>query len=416
MVPCFALMACIGLWVERDFASDIETQDLAQRVGSLAGKIAISMNRHDAANQPQLAQDLLAPLGHEPSVVCAEYQAGGQLVARYPQGLGCRNAVFDDSIDLALGPETFLRVALTEDNWQALVNAQLRNSLISQAAAFVVALIAASIGFQILVSRRLARLNQAIRRAVIKRERITINETGADEISDLVVEYNRLAKIETELEDALRLRNEEITQASQTDALTGLYNRVYCQRHLSPVPVPNVDMTTLAILIDIDHFKQINDTYGHQVGDQVLKEMGLRLKNTLRNDSTAIRWGGEEFLVMIRDIPPASAHKAIARLLDAIRDRPFETEEGTLAVTASLGGCPIDVTGSRDLEGILIWADRALYLSKQQGRNRACILWSTQNPEGQLIPQNLAGGKLEWIGIPSSTPSPSRSNDMQQAS
>ena len=129
-----------------------------QRVGSLAGKIATSMNRHDAANQPQLAQDLLAPLGHEPSVVCAEYQAGGQLVARYPQGLGCRNAVFDDSIDLALGPETFLRVALTEDNWQALVNAQLRNSVISQAAAFVVALIAASIGFQILVSRRLARL------------------------------------------------------------------------------------------------------------------------------------------------------------------------------------------------------------------------------------------------------------------
>ena len=58
MVPCFALMASIGLWVERDFASDIETQDLAQHVGSLAGKIAISMNRHDAANQPQLAQDL----------------------------------------------------------------------------------------------------------------------------------------------------------------------------------------------------------------------------------------------------------------------------------------------------------------------------------------------------------------------
>ena len=93
-------MPSIGLWVERDFASDIETQDLAQRVGSLAGKIAISMNRRDAANQPQLAQDLLAPLGHEPSVVCAEYQAGGQLVARYPQGLGCRNAVFDDSVDL----------------------------------------------------------------------------------------------------------------------------------------------------------------------------------------------------------------------------------------------------------------------------------------------------------------------------
>jgi len=176
MVPCFALMASIGLWVERDFASDIETQDLAQRVGSLAGKIAISMNRHDAANQPQLAQDLLAPLGHEPSVVCAKYQAGGQLVARYPQGLGCRNAVFDDSIDLALGPETFFRVALTEDNWQALVHAQLRNSMISQAAAFVVALIAASIGFQILVSRRLARLNQAIRRADLTGLRVLLAE------------------------------------------------------------------------------------------------------------------------------------------------------------------------------------------------------------------------------------------------
>ena len=416
MVPCFALMASIGLWVERDFASDIETQDLAQRVGSLAGKIAISMNRHDAANQPQLAQDLLAPLGHEPSVVCAEYQASGQLVARYPQGLGCRNAVFDDSIDLALGPETFLRVALTEDNWQALVHAQLRNSMISQAAAFVVALIAASIGFQILVSRRLARLNQAIRRAVIKRERITIDEKGRDEISELVVEYNRLAKIETQLEDALRQRNQEITQASQTDALTGLYNRVYCQRHLSPAPVPDVDMTTLAVLIDIDHFKQINDTYGHQVGDQVLKEMGQRLTNTLRTDSTAIRWGGEEFLVLINNIPAESAHKVVERLLNAIRQTPFTTDEGPLAVTASLGGCPIDVIDSRDLENILIWADRALYLSKQQGRNRACLVWSTKDRQGQLIPQNLTGGELEWIGILPSTSHTVGSNDMRHAS
>ena len=157
-------------------------------------------------------------------------------------------------------------------------------------------------------------------------------------------------------------------------------------------------------------------TYGHQVGDQVLKEMGQRLRDTLRADSAAIRWGGEEFLVLVNNIPAETAHKVVERLLNAIRQTPFTTDEGPLRVTASLGGCPINVTDSRDLEDILIWADRALYLSKQQGRNRACVLWPTHDAQGQLIPQNLAGGELEWIGISSSTSSTGRSNDMRHAS
>ena len=172
----------------------------------------------------------------------------------------------------------------------------------------------------------------------------------------------------------------------------------------------------MAVLIDIVHFKQINDTHDHQAGDQVLKEMGQRLKDTLRTDSVAIRWGGEEFLVLINNIPSKAAHKAVERLLNAIRQTPFTTDEGELEVTASLGGCPIDITDSRDLENVLIWADRALYLSKQNGRNRACLVWSTHNAQRQLIPQNLTGGELEWIRISSSTSPTGGSNDMQQAS
>ena len=91
-------------------------------------------------------------------------------------------------------------------------------------------------------------------------------------------------------------------------------------------------MTTMAVLIDIDHFKQINDTYGHQVGDQVLKEMGQRLRDTLRADSAAIRWGGEEFLVLVNNIPAETAHKVVERLLNAIRQTPFTTDEGPLRV------------------------------------------------------------------------------------
>lgn len=398
LIPCFVILAGIGLLLERQFFSANQTDDLAQRVGYLAGTVASSMQRNGAEQDAMLAQDLLAPLGHEPSVVCAEYRVREQYVASYPRGLGCRNAQFDESIDLALGPDTHLRVAITETTIQAHADAQFQQGMVTLGVAFVLTLLSSALGFHLIVSKRLSQLNRAIHNAVVHRNRLALHDESTDEIGILVQNYNRLVRVENDLEQALRRTNRQITEASQIDPLTGLYNRLYCQRHLEPLPTPSPGKAGFVAMIDIDHFKSINDTFGHDVGDQVLQILGARLRENMRDDSLAVRWGGEEFLVVFDQVDPEIGPKLANRLLDAIRLSPFVTDAGPLEVTASLGLCPVEVTDALDLRSVLNWADRALYLAKRSGRNRACLLWSDRDRNGDLLGQNLTGGDLTWIG------------------
>lgn len=399
LVPCFVILAGAGLWLERSYLSDAQSNDLAQRVGFLASKVATSMTRHNAAEDSALAQDLLAPLGHEPSVVCAEYRSGRELIASYPRGLGCQNARFDDSMDLTLGPDLFLRVALTERNIEALANAQLQRGAIILGIAFCLALLGSALGFHIFVGRRLKRLNAAIRNAVVHRTRLSLCDASGDEIGQLVTNYNRLVQVENQLENELRQKNRQITESSQVDPLTGLKNRLFCQRHLEPIPQASTGKTGFVALIDIDHFKSVNDTWGHEVGDQVLKILGVRLREGLRDDSLAVRWGGEEFLVVFNEVDPELGPILVNRLLDCIRTAPFVTDAGPLDITASIGICPTDVSSERDLKTVMNWADRALYLAKHRGRNRACLLWSDLDRNGDRLGQNLTGGDLTWVGV-----------------
>ena len=399
LVPCFLLLAGVALWVERAYLTDSQTDDLAQRVGFLAGKVASSMRRHDAANSPALAQDLLAPLGHEPSVVCAEFQVAGVLTASYPNGLGCKNATFDESMDLSLGDQQQLRVALTESNINAVANAQLQRGGATLGMAFLLTLLSASIGFHYIVNRRLRNLNTAISAAVSQRTRMELCDRSSDEIGSLVASYNRLVSVENQLENELRKKNRQITEASQLDPLTGLFNRLYCQRHLEPLPPTRAGLTGFLALIDIDHFKSVNDTYGHEVGDQVLRILGARLKENLRDDSLAIRWGGEEFVVVFNEVSAELGPTLVKRILDCVRTAPFVTDAGPLDITASVGMCPSDICSSKELKSVMNWADRVLYVAKDRGRNRAGILSSPVDVHGQPLGKCLTGGDLVWVGV-----------------
>lgn len=170
----------------------------------------------------------------------------------------------------------------------------------------------------------------------------------------------------------------QLQQIAITDALTGVANHGYLvlrgreefDRALRSYAVRD-DKGLGCILLDLDHFKQVNDRYGHLVGDQVLKEFVQRLQTVLRPYDLLGRYGGEEFMVLIPESSRQDVCQVAQRMLDVIRQEPFSSDAGPLAVTASAG---VALSSLRDakLEELLKRADDNLYHAKRGGRDRAC--------------------------------------------
>ena len=157
-----------------------------------------------------------------------------------------------------------------------------------------------------------------------------------------------------------------------TDELTGLYNRRYFERHLSlmlgKAQEQSRDMALM--LIDMDFFKAVNDTHGHDIGDAVLKEFALRLRRNIRGVDLACRFGGEEFVVLMPDTDFRQAQSVAERVRQAVAERPFEAgAQRPLNITVSVGVALNDAEGDTP-ELVLKRADIALYRAKREGRNR----------------------------------------------
>jgi two-component system chemotaxis family response regulator WspR len=187
-------------------------------------------------------------------------------------------------------------------------------------------------------------------------------------------------------QEQLKAMNRELTESSLTDALTGLRNRRYLEVHLDHLAqegdfaekrhdAPSIDYTFC--LMDLDHFKHINDRYGHEAGDVVLIEVARRIRASLRATDVALRWGGEEFLVIGRGRSEGVSTEFAQRLLMAVGSTPIRLSSGQeITVTCSLGFTPMPWTSRQigralNRDQVLNLADIALYLSKFEGRNRA---------------------------------------------
>jgi two-component system, cell cycle response regulator len=158
-----------------------------------------------------------------------------------------------------------------------------------------------------------------------------------------------------------------------TDALTGLFNRRYMESHLGTLIEQAIarGKPLTALVIDIDYFKSINDTHGHDAGDDVLREFALRIKRSIRGIDLACRCGGEEFVVVMPETDMAVAAMVAERLRRRIAADPFVIQQGagSVAVTISIGIAAL--RGKDDTAAALIKrADQALYRAKRDGRNR----------------------------------------------
>jgi two-component system cell cycle response regulator len=158
-----------------------------------------------------------------------------------------------------------------------------------------------------------------------------------------------------------------------TDALTGLFNRRYMESHLGTlIEQASARGKPLATLvIDIDYFKAINDSHGHDAGDDVLRDFALRIKRSIRGIDLACRYGGEEFVIVMPETDMTVAAMVAERLRRRIAAEPFAIAQGSrrIPVTISIG-----IAGLRDKDdtpaNLLKRADQALYRAKRDGRNR----------------------------------------------
>ena len=176
-----------------------------------------------------------------------------------------------------------------------------------------------------------------------------------------------------------------------TDELTGLYNRRYLFAHLDEMitRINSEGVGAALLLFDIDHFKRVNDTYGHPTGDEVLRQIARRAQDSVRSDDLVARLGGEEFAVVMPETGLAIASAVAARLRLAVAAKPFVLPgaSGELDITISIG-VTVANAGYEDRDQFLKRADDALYEAKATGRNRVAGALShiSLEPPPQRIP------------------------------
>jgi len=173
--------------------------------------------------------------------------------------------------------------------------------------------------------------------------------------------------------EALVQSNASLKSQSETDPLTGLANRRHFQAVIKGLAGPD-GLTASLFLIDVDHFKRINDAFGHAAGDTVLIEMARRLCQAVRDDDLVVRWGGEEFLIVARTREGLFAPQLAQRLLDLIGSDPVVHDGRSITVTASIGfaNLPVPPHGLHlPWERAIDLVDTAMYLAKAHGRNKA---------------------------------------------
>ncbi len=199
------------------------------------------------------------------------------------------------------------------------------------------------------------------------------------ELQYLTQQYNRLerrlnkvARIGDMMQSQIMELNQRLEQKASSDALTGLLNRTGAYQRINAVAsyLVREQQPFALLLLDLDYFKQINDSFGHQTGDRILKELAAELQRNLRGYDCCARWGGEEFLVVLPDSSQEPMLSVAQKILQGIRQLQMPAE-WTRNLTASIG-CYLCLEPEA-IDDSIRKADLAMYQAKAQGRNQLVV-------------------------------------------
>lgn len=394
LAPIYLTLVLIGSLIAAQVLIRDNTDELAARVGSLAARVSMALDMHEAYYYSALASDLIAPLGVDPAIVCVEFKGtnSDQNITAHPPQIGCtgqQDAPFYSEIAVDDYGEYQLLIRFTDAEITAAVTKQALITAGILTLAFIITLISAAIGFRTIVSSRLLALHGAIKMAADNLKRQKVKSSGQDELTEIINAYNSLMDRDDVRERQLTAANEILSIQSRQDPLTGLYNRRFfnslVKKEMTISTTP--DAPGAMLLLDIDHFKKVNDNYGHSAGDEVLIETARRLENCLPEGTPIVRWGGEEFLIYLKNLNHSEVNSFTAMLLNSIGTRPASTKSGDIPVTVSIGTVRIPFTCGGALlkpEEVVNIADRALYRAKSGGRNCAVVVAEQELPDDHL--------------------------------
>jgi diguanylate cyclase (GGDEF)-like protein len=206
-----------------------------------------------------------------------------------------------------------------------------------------------------------------------------------------VLTRQELASANARLRDRdlmLRQLSQELELLAHTDDLTGLYNkrRLFEQLNAEIARAKRYGEIMSCLMIDIDHFKLINDSFGHQAGDEVLRQVGTLLRRSLRVTDFIARYGGEEFTALLPRTDAAGAYRAAENLRKKFGATPFHIPSSSdISLTISIGIASCTKFDRLDSEQVILRADTALYDAKRSGRNRCCFADESGQPKVNIL-------------------------------
>lgn len=192
----------------------------------------------------------------------------------------------------------------------------------------------------------------------------------------LLRRFNKIVNISDSYQSQLQDLNMRLELMVRTDILTGLANRMemLSQLEIEQKRSERHNKTFSLILGDLDHFKQINDTYGHLAGDRVLRQVAAQFRSNLRTEDVCARWGGEEFMILLPETPLEQAVTVAEKLAAAVREKEITWDQQTITVTISFGVGEFQAgNGTSTIDEFIQQVDNALYAAKHAGRNRVKV-------------------------------------------
>lgn len=208
--------------------------------------------------------------------------------------------------------------------------------------------------------------------ATIAIENARLYQKAQDEIAERIKVEEQLRRHRDHLEELVKERTAEIHRLAIMDTLTDLFNR----RHLlelgnqALLQARRYHRPLTAMMLDIDKFKMINDTYGHAAGDEALRTLAEQLRKDLRSSDIFGRYGGEEFVVLMPETNLQTAYQSADRLLANIRTLRVTCPQAEFGITASIGLAELDLASQQTIDSLIAHADDAMYIAKHRGRNQ----------------------------------------------